>query len=199
MASKGDTNQAGETALALAELMGPAQARPPGCSTTQRGMDELMTPSTGSTRSPVRRPAATCRRCSPTPRAMRSRRAAALSASAAEFRSGGFDLFAAELDTLRMEKHRGAGATKPADDCRTRAFADLDRAGNPWTPIVDALGERESLTARQLEICRLVVLGLTNSQVAEELGISKRTVENQLHRSYATLGVDRAGLSDISL
>ncbi|MEZ5347873.1 MAG: LuxR C-terminal-related transcriptional regulator [Microthrixaceae bacterium] len=124
---------------------------------------------------------------------------AALAAVAAEFRTGGFDLFAAELDTLAARVHKDAGETVAAGECTARAQADLQRAGNPWTPIVDVLGERGSLTDRQREICGLVVAGLTNAQIATELGISKRTVENQLHRSYTTLGVDRAGLSEVDL
>ncbi|WP_152648269.1 helix-turn-helix transcriptional regulator [Streptacidiphilus anmyonensis] len=59
-----------------------------------------------------------------------------------------------------------------------------------------ALAERASplwpdgaLTERGLAVARLVVSGLTNSQVAENLLISEKAVEHHLGRIYRTLGV----------
>jgi DNA-binding CsgD family transcriptional regulator len=46
-----------------------------------------------------------------------------------------------------------------------------------------------SLTTREVEILRLVTGGLTNRQLAEELGISPRTVDAHLRSIYAKLGV----------
>jgi predicted ATPase/DNA-binding CsgD family transcriptional regulator len=45
------------------------------------------------------------------------------------------------------------------------------------------------LTARELEILRLVAQGLTNEQVAEDLVISPRTVETHLTSIYSKIGV----------
>ena len=200
LASKGDTAAAGESALQLAAAMGPARsaaawllhdaARHGRSAEAIAGLDAI-----AGTQSGRYLPAM----FADSARAMCSADCAALAAVAAEFRTGGFDLFAAELDTLAARVHKDAGETVAAGECTARAQADLQRAGNPWTPIVDVLGERGSLTDRQREICGLVVAGLTNAQIATELGISKRTVENQLHRSYTTLGVDRAGLSEVDL
>jgi DNA-binding NarL/FixJ family response regulator len=41
---------------------------------------------------------------------------------------------------------------------------------------------QESLTRREREIVDLVVLGLTNRQIAEELFLSEKTVENHIGR-----------------
>jgi DNA-binding NarL/FixJ family response regulator len=46
------------------------------------------------------------------------------------------------------------------------------------------------LTAREVEVLRLVALGLTDSQVANRLVISPRTVSNHLTSIYNKLGVD---------
>ena len=46
------------------------------------------------------------------------------------------------------------------------------------------------LTAREVEVLRLVVQGLTNEKVAEQLGISPRTVNSHLTSIYNKLGVD---------
>ena len=45
------------------------------------------------------------------------------------------------------------------------------------------------LTAREVEILRLVVQGLTDAQVAEQLVISPRTVNWHLTSIYSKLGV----------
>ena len=45
------------------------------------------------------------------------------------------------------------------------------------------------LTATEERIVRLVLAGRTNPQVAEELGISRQTVEWHLWRTYRKLGV----------
>ena len=45
-----------------------------------------------------------------------------------------------------------------------------------------------TLTDRELEIARLVAHGATNRQVAAELGLSVRTVDNHLYRVYRKLG-----------
>lgn len=46
-----------------------------------------------------------------------------------------------------------------------------------------------SLTAREHEVLRLVVTGLSNRLVARRLGIAERTVKVHLHSVYRKLGV----------
>lgn len=45
-----------------------------------------------------------------------------------------------------------------------------------------------ALTPRQVEIAELVTRGLTNAEIASQLRISAKTVENQLTRIYAIIG-----------
>jgi ATP/maltotriose-dependent transcriptional regulator MalT len=54
------------------------------------------------------------------------------------------------------------------------------------------------LTPRQQEIARLVADGLTNQQIADELGVKVKTVEMHLTRAYSRLGVNgRAALAEM--
>ena len=47
----------------------------------------------------------------------------------------------------------------------------------------------DELTARELEVARLVASGMTNREVAERLVVSDRTIDNHLYRIYRKLGV----------
>jgi DNA-binding NarL/FixJ family response regulator len=51
------------------------------------------------------------------------------------------------------------------------------------------LPRADGLTSRELEILRLVTSGRTNRQLAEELGVSTRTIDAHLRSIYAKLGV----------
>ena len=50
-------------------------------------------------------------------------------------------------------------------------------------------GRIDGLTAREVEVLKLVVAGLMNRQIAERLGVSTRTVDAHLRSIYAKLGV----------
>jgi DNA-binding NarL/FixJ family response regulator len=45
------------------------------------------------------------------------------------------------------------------------------------------------LTAREAEVASLAAAGLANREIAEQLVVSLRTVENHLHRAFTKLGV----------
>jgi DNA-binding CsgD family transcriptional regulator len=47
------------------------------------------------------------------------------------------------------------------------------------------------LSPREREVARLAAAGLTNRAIAEQLSLSRRTVENHLHRVFGKLGVAR--------
>jgi DNA-binding CsgD family transcriptional regulator len=61
------------------------------------------------------------------------------------------------------------------------------------TPIATAVSAppaEADLTPREAEVLRALVKGTRNSQIAEELGISERTVKTHLARVYQKLGVE---------
>lgn len=200
VASRGDTDAAAMRALELADAVGPARsaaawllhdaARHGRAAEVVERLDQI-----AATQPDRYLPAI----MADSARAMADGEDRRLVEVASEFRNGGFDLFAAEAEVLASRLVDPDATVGSNNDPTARARADIARAGNPWTPIVDDLAEPEELTPRQREIARLVVDGLTNGEVAARLGISKRTVENQLYRVYAKLGVDRAGLSELRL
>ncbi|MFL5734098.1 MAG: response regulator transcription factor [Chloroflexia bacterium] len=49
------------------------------------------------------------------------------------------------------------------------------------------------LTGRQEEVLRLVATGLTNKEVAAQLGLSVHTIESHLHSLYGKIGVFTRG------
>jgi DNA-binding CsgD family transcriptional regulator len=56
--------------------------------------------------------------------------------------------------------------------------------------------QASELSTRQLEVAKLVAQGRTNAQIAEELGISPRTVASHVDHIYARLGLSsRAALT----
>jgi len=57
---------------------------------------------------------------------------------------------------------------------------------NPQTP----MSRLELLSAREREVCTLVVRGMLNKQIADQLGIGERTVQKHRERAMKKLGLD---------
>ncbi|MFZ5826692.1 MAG: response regulator transcription factor [Bacillota bacterium] len=53
-------------------------------------------------------------------------------------------------------------------------------------------GRLQALTPRQLEILRLMALGFTNQAIADQMALSRKTVENQINHLFQELQVDPA-------
>jgi DNA-binding CsgD family transcriptional regulator len=79
---------------------------------------------------------------------------------------------------------RGLGAAPWA----RRAEAELRACGVTTAPAADGSGALADLTAQQREIVILASRGLTNSEIADRLFLSRRTVASHLYRSYPKLG-----------
>jgi len=103
-----------------------------------------------------------------------------------------------DLARARFRAHQRPEASAAAEAARTRAvelpapaleaaaaalLATTWRGGqpDPWAP----------LTAREFEIARFVTDGRTNVEIAEELGISRKTVSSHLEHIFAKLGIGR--------
>ncbi|HEX5501300.1 MAG TPA: AAA family ATPase, partial [Thermomicrobiales bacterium] len=89
-----------------------------------------------------------------------------------------------------LDAVRALGA--PLGAVRTLARADALAARLPAPP-ADAPAAPAGLTAREVEVLRLVAEGLTDTQVAARLFLSPRTVNAHLRTIYGKLGVATRG------
>jgi DNA-binding NarL/FixJ family response regulator len=107
-------------------------------------------------------------------------------------------LDAAESYASAAAIHADAGRRDAASRAAARALELTAACGAPRTPALAAVQTDPvgSLTPREREIARLAASGVTRRAIAEDLGLSLRTVSNHLNHVYAKLGVaDRASLA----
>ncbi|GIH09107.1 LuxR family transcriptional regulator [Rhizocola hellebori] len=117
----------------------------------------------------------------------------ALLAVAEEFAGLGMNLYAAEAAAIAVQalRHQRSPQASTALD-RLAALRDLCPAA--ITPSL--LTPKSTLTARERQIARLAAAGVPSKQIAEQIFLSPRTVDNHLLRIYVKLGVNgRAGLA----
>jgi DNA-binding CsgD family transcriptional regulator len=121
-------------------------------------------------------------------RAARQRDGDGLGAVAEAFAGLGAELYAAEAAARAAAAHEAAGDRRAAARWTTRATAlsaaDLT-AGNPTLQV----GPTTLLTPREHEIAALAAGGHASKDIARTLSLSRRTVDNHLHRAYQKLGV----------
>lgn len=85
---------------------------------------------------------------------------------------------------------RHAAASGIASSCTKRLLAAFDEFAQPGSSAAQAAaGLAEPLTAREVEILRLVATGMRNQQIADQLFISLATVKRHLANAYRKLGV----------
>jgi len=93
----------------------------------------------------------------------------------------------AKLEALAIFDSLGA---RPMGDRLRKVLRDLGVDGVPRGPTKKTLANPSGLTNRQLEVLRLIVDGLDNTEIARELYVSKKTVEHHISAIYSKLGVD---------
>jgi DNA-binding CsgD family transcriptional regulator len=120
-----------------------------------------------------------------------------LDAVSAEYERLDLTLYAAEAAAQAAAAHESAGRLRAASAASARAWRTARRCEGARTPALAAMATPE-LTSRQRQIIHVVVAGSSNREIADQLGLSVRTVENHLLRAYERLGVGgRAELADL--
>jgi DNA-binding CsgD family transcriptional regulator len=105
------------------------------------------------------------------------------------FEAMGADLLAAEAAADAAVARRRAGETREAAAAEQRAGFLAERCEGPVTPALQAVELRARLTPAERETAVLAASGRSNVEIADELYLSRRTVENRLHRVYEKLGI----------
>ena len=126
-------------------------------------------------------------------------KAPALREAAEALHARGFTLYAAEafaaaaLATDEPDGPRTARTpTLRPSRTASRALA-LAAECDARTPLLVRLGPLRALTPRERQIAGCAADGLSNRQIAQQLRLSERTVENHLGRIYGKLGVSGRG------
>lgn len=130
--------------------------------------------------------------------------AAPLERVAARFEAMGLDLYAAESlsvagSLLRAPRlgprgdGRAQGTSRRDVDCLARAAHLAAKCTGVHTPGLGTLSEQTALTPAELQTARLAAAGQTSKEIADELTLSVRTVDNRLQAVYQKLGVRRRG------
>lgn len=123
--------------------------------------------------------------------------AAALDHVSQDFEGLGADLLAAEAAADAAVAHRRAGGPREAAAAQRRAAELSARCEDPVTPALQAVDVRARLTPAERETASLAAGGRTNREIARQLVLSSRTIENRLQRVYVKLGISgRTELTD---
>jgi DNA-binding CsgD family transcriptional regulator len=121
--------------------------------------------------------------------ALAARDSAALGKVSVDFEDLGALLYAAEAGADAAGVLRHAGKARAARAEEHRAARLLARCEGAVTPPVSAVNARALLTPGELDAAVQAAAGRTNRQIATEVHLSVRTVENHLQRAYEKPGV----------
>ncbi len=120
-----------------------------------------------------------------------------LAAAAADaFEEMGALLYAAEASALEQRRALDAGLSRRASAAAARSARLVERCESPDTPALRLETEIDPLSSREREIALLAAEGRTSRQIADQLYLSVRTIDNHLQRAYTKLGV--AGRSQLA-
>lgn len=114
---------------------------------------------------------------------------AALDTVSRQFQAMGAELLAAEAATDAAVAQRRTGHRVEAIEWRASTLAE--RCAGVATPALQGVEARVRLTAAERETALLAAAGHSNKEIAEELHLSVRTVENRLQRVYEKLGISK--------
>ena len=105
------------------------------------------------------------------------------------FAALGIELFAAEAAAQASGAYRNAMDRRRAQRWADRAAELVAVIGPVDTPALRLGGGSAELTAREREIAELAAKRIPSKEIAQRLSVSRRTVDNHLHRIYAKLAV----------
>jgi DNA-binding CsgD family transcriptional regulator len=114
---------------------------------------------------------------------------AALDSVSESFEQWGLLLYAAEASAEAAAAYRRNGLPSRAERAAGAARRLVAACGEARTPALAHLVDVPALTRREREACRLAADGLSNSAIAEQLGVGIRTIEGHLLRAMTKLGV----------
>lgn len=113
----------------------------------------------------------------------------ALDRVAVRFDELGFTLWAAEFGARAADRWSAAGDQRAATASERVAVRAREQVGEARTAALARSRSVDPLTRRQREIASLVAGGHRNSDIAERLHVSVRTVETHLRAIYRKVGV----------
>jgi len=108
---------------------------------------------------------------------------------AAVFSAMGADLLAAEAWMTAARSHRRADEQRRGSASEQLALRAMENCQGAATPALLISAAVEPLTRREREVAGLAARGHTSREIADDLIVSVRTVENHLQRAYSKLGV----------
>lgn len=114
---------------------------------------------------------------------------AALEDIATRFEAIGANLLAAEAAADAATLWLRAGNNRRATLSQRRAADLFERCEGATSRAAESIESRARLTAAERETALLASKGRSNKQIAEELGVSVRTVESRLLHTYEKLGL----------
>lgn len=107
-------------------------------------------------------------------------------------------LLAAEATSHASTAARSSGRLQRAENLARRADELATHCRGAATPALRRSDGLHELTGREREVSALAARGLRSKEIAAELGVSVRTVDNLLQRAYRKLGVSsRADLRTV--